>query len=114
MDLSVVETLTCGRCGTDWERVRCTGPKPSTCPECPRIPQQRQPRPLPALNSTTAAYRVAAAAVDYRLAIELATSALRLGRPTDALAHLEAVAAPARLNPVRVNNHSHQPGGGAA
>lgn len=91
-----METLTCGRCGSDWQRHRVRGTKPRTCPECKVA---RIPGALTAgrgLNTTTPGYRMALAVTTYRLAIEEATGALRLGRPDEALAALERVAAPAR------------------
>jgi len=104
--LAAVEVLTCGRCGCDWTRRRKNGPKPLLCPQCP--PEPPPPAAVirtgggvrnvaaPGVDVSTAAYRVAASAVTYRLAIEQATALLRLGRHAEALAVLERVEAPTR------------------
>ena len=88
-----MQTLACRRCGMQWEREVQRGPNPHTCPSCKPmrgIPgARRTPRRL-------GTYEVHAAVVKYRLAIEMATAALRLNRKADALAALESVVAPMR------------------
>lgn len=100
------ETLTCGRCGSRWQRERRHGPKPRSCPDCRTLDLAdqhghpvgggtRNTAPT-GVDPSTAPYRVAAAAVSYRLAIEEATYLLQRRRPVEALAVLLAVPAPAR------------------
>ena len=96
-----LRTLTCSRCGMDWQRPRQVGQPPKCCPSCASVPAQRrgggtgghgdgQAR----IDPTSPAYRLALATTTYRLAIEEATAALRMGSPALALAALERVAAP--------------------
>lgn len=107
-----VETLTCSRCGSDWNRALVRGAKPHLCPECKKtpIPQQRASRAVRRGNARTSGmestpgYRLALAVTSYRLIIEEAASALRLGRAADALAALERAAAPARSMEIARNN----------
>jgi hypothetical protein len=107
--LTCTLTLTCTRCGSDWQRPVQPGRRPRLCPDCAPHPEPRRraPRPRPVrttppsvkakrLDTTTPGYRLARDITTYRLAIEEATSALKIGRPHDALAALERVAAPTR------------------
>jgi hypothetical protein len=93
----VLQILTCRQCGTDWTRPRARGGLPIRCPDC-----AAQPRPPSAsvkahrLDTSSPGYKLALALTGYRLAIEEATAALRIGRPRDALAALERVEAPVR------------------
>lgn len=82
--------LTCGRCGMDWQRVAVRGRPPRLCPSCKTTSGGRR------IDTNTAGYRVALAVTNYRLAIEEAAAALRLGKNADALAALDRVQAPAR------------------
>lgn len=113
-DLASTETLTCSACGFDWQRRLARGVKPIRCPDCQSASRKRRARsvvitprlPKPRDSRSTmdpAGLRLAAAVTTYRLAIEEATSALRLGRPKDALAALERVAAPARAMNLHTN-----------
>lgn len=76
----------CDRCGMMWRR-RSKAHNARICPECGGGAPHVEPTP---------GERLAIAVTDYRLAIELATAALRLGRTRDALAYLEAIEAPTR------------------
>lgn len=90
---------TCTRCGLDREVPIRRGPAPRLCPDCGgvRVPRPRRPRgPNNLAADRPPAYRLALAVTDYRLAIEEATTALRMGRAQVALAALERVEAPAR------------------
>lgn len=83
-----------------WERPARGGKPPRHCPECITIPVQRnRPQRVVRIDPTTVNYRNAFALVTYRLAIEEATCALRLGRVAEALARLEQVEAPTRHAP---------------
>jgi hypothetical protein len=108
-----VETLTCTRCGCDWQRTLRRGTKPRTCDECKsvrrprrrvvRVPAPRNPLAASArrMDPTTPGYRLALSITTYRLAIEEARAALRIGRPAEALAALDRVQAPGRLKAAR-------------
>lgn len=82
--------LTCRRCGMQWDHLVRGGTTPLDCPDCRRGPRR------PAPEASPAQMHLIRSVVEYRLAIELATAALRLGRTRDALQHLEDVAAPLR------------------
>lgn len=87
-----VQTLTCTKCGFDFEWVMTRANGPKRCPDC----AGSAPRP-------TLHYVLAANAVNYRIAIEMATAALRMGKPAVALAALEQVEAPARAYRTQTN-----------
>lgn len=78
----------CPVCGFEFS----DGARVKTCDEC--APADRTGKR--AADPAAPGVRLALEVTEMRLAIELATCALRLGHPADALAHLEAVAAPAR------------------
>lgn len=101
-----MEIRTCRRCGFDYPRVPRTGRPHSYCPDC----RGAQPEALPVtaraaavsattetrIDPTSPGYRLAADLTACRLAIEIARSALKLGRTAEALAALEQAEAPAR------------------
>jgi hypothetical protein len=100
-----VQTLTCANCGSDWQRPTALGRRPHRCVSCRNIARSRvvraaqQPtvRKGPHIDPNTAGYRLAHSVTGMRLAIELATGALKIGRPAEALAHLQACQAPTRV-----------------
>ncbi|GAC1528975.1 MAG: hypothetical protein NVS3B1_20420 [Marmoricola sp.] len=88
--------LTCVQCGMQWERPRRSGARPTRCPDCAAARREKRPTGLSynkRLDTTAPGYRLALAVTNYRLAIEEATAALRLGRIREALIALERVSA---------------------
>lgn len=85
------DILDCRRCGMQWERPKIGGNKPHYCPDCARavgsLTSTARTQPRRELGD----YNMAAQLVAYRLAIEIAASALRMGNPRVALAALEDV-----------------------
>ena len=88
-----VQTLDCRRCGMQWEREVQRGSNPHTCPTCKPMRGVRGPGTRTRRLGT---YDAHATVVRYRLAIEMATAALRMNRRGKALAALESVQAPTR------------------
>lgn len=89
---AALQTLTCTRCGSDWQRPVAGGPRPRFCPDCrPLAIVNREDRK--AKNSARALIPPAAdpwpRVATYRAAINHAIGALRTGRTAEALAVLE-------------------------
>lgn len=92
-----IDLLTCIACGLTFARPSTRGQRPRRCPECRplHVAEQKRSR-VNRLDTNTAGYRLSLAVTTYRLAIEEAACALRLGRAAEALAALDRVQAPAR------------------
>jgi len=86
-----VETLRCVRCGMERRRDQ-PGRSMRLCPEC----YSRNNGGVRGIDEDAPGFRLAACVTDMRIAIEIATSALKLGKPADALRALEQVKAPGR------------------
>jgi len=85
-----MSTRTCKQCGFDFTQIT-RGGRRHYCLECrpSKRPAPRGLRNKPSGESP--GYRLALAVTDLRLAVEIAATALRTGRPAVALAALEKV-----------------------
>lgn len=85
------QVLTCARCGLSWRRTVTRGVPPSTCADCKPLPGTAK-----RIDTSAPGYRLALAVTGYRLVIEQAKGALRLGRVREALDILDAADPPTR------------------
>lgn len=84
----MTETLRCHACQASFVRQKAPGTKPRRCPGCKTknaaVPDRPGPKPFQGPT-----YGLAKKVTDYRLAIEIARSGIRLGRYAEALAALD-------------------------
>lgn len=86
------ETLPCRGCLNEWQRPVGRGRKPHYCPACAALPPP--PRLIPTQRERAAGLALASRLTTYRLGIEIAASAIRLGKYDEALAALDAAINP--------------------
>jgi hypothetical protein len=92
----MMQTLSCARCGSDWQREPVKGRPPKDCPDCATLPAHER-LTIDVRELDPVGVQIARSITNYRLAIELARSAIRIGKVSEALAALDAaVAVPSR------------------
>ena len=94
--MAETQTLTCKRCNFQWERAVVIGPVPKVCPDCRtqdgllKPTKRRSAVPADRFDKGSPGYVLAKRQTEYRLAMEMASSALFLGRNDEAYEILQA------------------------